>query len=83
MTAAPPAAPPPPEMSRPLPLEALSGGPVVRRITASPHEQTALARRFALLALDSLSAELTISRPRHDGPVAVRGRLCAEIVQRC
>ena len=51
------------------------------RLEASESERAALARRFGLVRIDRLEAELDLDR---DGSnVAVSGRLSAELVQSC
>jgi hypothetical protein len=70
------------EFSRLIEVEALGSDLLVRRIEASPEERSALARRFGLLSLDRLEADLEIRREpgRH---VRVAGRFEAELQQRC
>ena len=50
-------------------------------LVASEAERAALAKRFALVSVDSLSAELVLSRK--DRTVSAEGRLRAAIVQSC
>lgn len=71
-----------PEFSRPFDPDRLSRGAVDLTITAKEEERAALARRFDLLALPHLSAELTIS-PLPGGEFEVAGRLIAKVVQPC
>lgn len=52
------------------------------RLVAGPQERAALARRFDLLALDALSAELRLA-PGMEGVVHVTGTLMAELSQGC
>lgn len=54
----------------------------VEKIAASEAERTTLARRFDLQALNSLEAELTLSRT-HGGLICVDGALRAEVAQIC
>ena len=73
---------PVPEFSRPVELARLGGREALYPITATPPERAALARRFDLLSLDRLEAEIRLERlPR--GMVRVSGRLLAELVQAC
>ncbi|MHC8493703.1 YceD family protein [Thalassospira sp. SM2505] len=51
-------------------------------IEANEKERAALAKRFELVSIDSLTAELTISTASN-GEVTVRGPMNAEIVQNC
>jgi uncharacterized metal-binding protein YceD (DUF177 family) len=71
-----------PELHRPL----RSGlvGPAGRheRVVATAAECAALARRFGILAIASLEAELTL-RPDRDGAIRAEGRLAAEVTQAC
>ena len=71
-----------PEFSRLLPLERLGEAGASERIAAGPEERAALARRFGLLALDRLEAELHLSRAG-EGLVRVTGRFQAELSQAC
>ena len=70
------------ELSRPLALEDLKAGPVEREFAATPGERAALARRFDLLGLDELRANVTVKR-NLVGEVAVEGRLSARVQQAC
>ena len=68
-----------PELSRPFDRRHLTERPV--RIEASADERKALARRFGLVAIDRLEADVALSP---DGEaVDARGRLSAEVVQSC
>lgn len=69
------------EFSRPVKLDALGGEPRALAISADEAERRALAKRFGLLALDSLEAELGLVR---DGDmVTLTGRLGARATQAC
>lgn len=70
------------EFSRLIEVEALGSDPVVRRIEASPAERAALVRRFGLLSLDRLEAELEVRR-EPGRRVRVEGRFEAALQQRC
>ena len=70
-----------PEFARLVPVDTL--GPVPRRlrVAAEEAERAALARRFGLVAIDRLAADLMLSR---DGAeVAVEGMLSAKVTQAC
>lgn len=69
------------EFSRPLPLERLGHGAIEVEVSADARERAALARRFDLMALDRLSAELRVSRDK--GLVRVDGHLDADVTQTC
>lgn len=69
------------EFSRPIAVKDIGERPVSRSIEAKPQELEALTRRFDLLGLDGLSAELTLSWRGDE--VIVEGTLAAEVVQRC
>lgn len=72
---------PPPELSRPVSLDAARRAAPGLIITASAEECAALARRFDLIAIDALSA--TIDLAVDGDEVAVTGSLHAAVVQRC
>lgn len=72
-----------PEFSRPLRVEQLPGRLSRHRIEADETERARLARRFGLVALDRLEAEIEIAAPTAAGLVRLRGRLSAELVQTC
>lgn len=70
-----------PEWSAPVALDAIGGTPATHHIEASQEQRAALAKRFDIEAIESLSAELNVSR---DGPaVSVSGRVSAQVVQSC
>jgi uncharacterized metal-binding protein YceD (DUF177 family) len=69
------------EFSRPLAVKDIGDRPLERHIEAKPAERDALARRFGLLGLDSLAADLTLSW--RGAEVIVEGTLRADVVQRC
>jgi uncharacterized metal-binding protein YceD (DUF177 family) len=50
------------EFSRPVPLARLGNGTFRQQIAATPAERAALARRFQLLSLEHLTAEVEIVR---------------------
>jgi uncharacterized metal-binding protein YceD (DUF177 family) len=69
------------EFSRLFRLESLSSEPLRVEIEAGPDEREALARRFGLVAIGSLTAEAELRRSG-DCAAAV-GRLRAEVTQSC
>jgi uncharacterized metal-binding protein YceD (DUF177 family) len=71
-----------PEFSRVVDQAALAALPVRRTIKATEAERETLARRFGLLALPALGAELTLSATAA-GQVRVDGHLSAQVVQAC
>lgn len=69
------------EFSWPVKLDTIGGAPQALSVEAGAAEREALARRFGLLALDSLTADIALSR---DGDaVTLSGRLRAEAIQAC
>ncbi len=71
-----------PEFSRLIPLARLGPEPFRRQIQATADERERLAARFDLVALDRLTAMVTLRRqPRRDRPPRsrVRGRVRAEL----
>lgn len=65
----------------PRPIDVRQADGLVQNLVASPQECAALARRFALVRLDRLEAQLVLSR---DGrAVAANGTLAADLVQSC
>ena len=70
-----------PEFSRPVRIDTLGGSPRALAIAAGEEERAALARRFGLVAIDALSAEMRLSR---DGDaITAAGTLRADVVQSC
>ena len=74
---------PEPEMSRPLRIEKISPNGVEEIILASERERKALAERFDLIDIKSLEAKLFVSPERAGLNFAVKGKVMAEVVQRC
>ncbi len=56
---------------------------VTVEISADAHELAALARRFDLLAVDSLVATITLERDEADHMVRLRGHFTADVAQSC
>jgi len=71
------------EFSRPLAIDDIPREGAVLTLEASAAERARLAERFGLLALDRLTAELTVTRGASGIPIRVRGRLSASVVQEC
>jgi uncharacterized metal-binding protein YceD (DUF177 family) len=69
------------EFSRLYRLDSLSAEPLRVEIEAGPEELEGLARRFGLVALDSLAAEAELRRTG-DSATAI-GRLRARVTQSC
>ncbi len=72
-----------PEFSRIVTVDRLGTAPHVETLAASPAECAALARRFALAAIDRLTATVALTRHETGGLVMVRGDLTADVVQTC
>ncbi|HWH18417.1 MAG TPA: DUF177 domain-containing protein [Allosphingosinicella sp.] len=70
-----------PEFSRPVRIDTLAQKPRELSIGASEEERAALARRFGLVGIDHLSAELGIARRGDE--VQARGTLSARVTQSC
>lgn len=72
---------PVPEFSRPVRIDTIGAEPRRMEISAEPEEREALARRFGLVAIHSLSAEAALSR--NGETVIAEGKLKAEVTQSC
>ena len=71
-----------PEFSRRVELARLGAHETAYPISAEPGEREALARRFGLISLDRLEAEIRLLRLT-GGLVRLIGRLGADVVQAC
>jgi uncharacterized metal-binding protein YceD (DUF177 family) len=71
-----------PEFSRLVPLARLSSKPFRQRIEATPDERLRLARRFDLVALDTLTAAVTLCRQEGE-IVLLEAEFAAEFAQAC
>ena len=71
-----------PEFSRIVPLARIPEAGREERLEAQPAECAALARRFAIPAVNRLRAVLRL-RPEPGGAVLAEGRMEAEVVQDC
>lgn len=72
-----------PEFSRRLAIDEIAREGSVMTLEATPDERKRLAARFGLLALDRLTADLTVTRALSGIPIRVQGRLSASVVQEC
>ena len=72
----------PPEFSRRVELSRLGALEAIYPITAEPGEREALARRFDLLSLDRLVAEVRLQRIGGE-MVRVSGHFSADVAQAC
>jgi uncharacterized metal-binding protein YceD (DUF177 family) len=70
-----------PEFSRPVRVDAIGEDARKLSVEAEEVERINLARRFGLVAIDRLAAELTLCRKGKD--VAMAGMLSARVVQAC
>lgn len=71
----------PPEFSRPIRLDQIGGQPRRIEIEADAGERAALAERFGLLSLDSLSASLSVEQGAQG--IMATGRVTGRVVQPC
>jgi uncharacterized metal-binding protein YceD (DUF177 family) len=70
-----------PEFSRPVRVDTLGAAPRPLAVEAEAAERAGLARRFGLIAIGRLAADLTLGR---DGAeVAMDGALLASVTQAC
>lgn len=70
-----------PEFSRTTPLSEIGLKPVHHNLLASDEERAALAQRFGLTAMHSLTAEVALSSD--DIGIIATGSLAADVVQVC
>ena len=68
-----------PEFSRLVDERQVTAKPL--QLEATAEERAALTKRFGLIAIDRLEANVAIER--HGEALAARGKLCAAIVQSC
>jgi uncharacterized metal-binding protein YceD (DUF177 family) len=71
-----------PEFSRLVPLARIGAAPFRQEIAAAPAECAALAKRFGLLALDRLGAEVSLQRRAGD-TILLQARFEAAFAQEC
>jgi uncharacterized metal-binding protein YceD (DUF177 family) len=74
---------PEPEFFRPLHVEKVGLGTVHESLQARPTEREALAKRFGLIAIKRLQAELDIEQTHAGKMLAVTGSFSADVVQQC
>lgn len=72
-----------PEFSRVFAIDEIGREGSVVALEATEEERGQLAGRFGLLALDRLTAALTLTRGASGIPIRVRGRMEASVVQEC
>lgn len=70
-----------PEFSRPVRVDRLGASPHALSIEAGADERAALAERFGLIGIDSLSADADLVRTGEQ--VTATGRLRAKVTQSC
>ena len=70
-----------PEFSRPLRVDTLGAEPRTQAIEAEAGERAALARRFGLLDIARLAAEIALVRKGEE--VSAKGRIQAAVTQSC
>jgi uncharacterized metal-binding protein YceD (DUF177 family) len=71
------------EFSRRLAIDPWPDDAVTVGVSADPKERQALAERFGLLTLRSLSGRGRLKRGSEPGELVLRGRLEADVVQAC
>jgi uncharacterized metal-binding protein YceD (DUF177 family) len=72
-----------PEFSRPVNQEDIFRLPLRRSIAATAEERRGLAKRFGLVSLERLEADLEIVSAGTSGRHVLRGSFRAEVTQRC
>jgi uncharacterized metal-binding protein YceD (DUF177 family) len=72
-----------PEFSRRIPLDRIGAKPHAHAIVASADECAALARRFGIPGIDSLTATVTLARVQAGRAVNLTARFRAAVVQAC
>ena len=71
-----------PEFSRPVRVDRIPASGTVREIAAREGERRALAERFGIVSIESLSARVALRRAGEDD-VAVTAHFAARVVQEC
>lgn len=71
------------EFSRPFAIDDIGPNGATVELEADAEERRRLAARFDLLSLDRLVARLAVTRGASGIPIRVKGRLQADVVQRC
>ena len=72
-----------PELSRPLAVDKISAGGVEESLSPMTRNARRLAKRFGLLELPKLEAQLTVKPARGGSMFEVKGRMEADVVQQC
>jgi uncharacterized metal-binding protein YceD (DUF177 family) len=71
------------ELSHPVRLDRVGGAALTVSLRPDAAARAALAERFALLAVDAFTAELTVRRRPEGGWIEVAGLVTAAVVQTC
>ena len=71
------------EFSRPLAVDEIGEDEVTMSVEAKPDERLALARRFRIPAIESLTGEVGVRVCAGGRLYVARGRLSADVVQSC
>lgn len=71
------------EFARSVKLSEIGAKTLARTLRAAAPERAALARRFGLVGLGRLEANVELRRLAAGGGIEVRGRLGADVVQTC
>ena len=71
------------EFSRPFPVDRIGNGEISEAIQANEQERAALARRFSVVAIGSLTAALRLRRDAATGLIHVDGTFGADVTQNC
>lgn len=71
------------EFARPIDLTRLGDREVTHTIEATTAERAALAVRFGLVSLDSLTATLRVQRVRGGAAIRLAGTFAADLAQAC
>jgi uncharacterized metal-binding protein YceD (DUF177 family) len=73
----------PPEFSVVIRLETIGDQPRFLKISASDEERMALAKRFSLVNIDELSAELALKWRKTNEVLSLKGHFSARVTQSC
>ena len=71
-----------PEFSRPVRVDRVPASGISREIAAGDEERRALAKRFGIVAIESLAANVSLRRTGQ-GDIAVSADFSAHVVQEC
>lgn len=74
---------PVPEWHCPVAVETIGDTPLARIVEASAEECSDVARRLGILGLESLRADVVLTRKKGGSAIHVTGRLYARAVQEC